>query len=121
MSNWIWSAAALSRPAIALAIALSACGGRDDTAGAPGAGSADTEWVEIEGLEFPAGMEEADPEILEAYVFAAKHPEVLRYMPCYCGCENPRFAHQNNYDCFVDGIDHSRDVPRVSPDAMGFS
>jgi hypothetical protein len=106
---------------VALAIALSACGGREDSAGASGADSADTEWVEIEGLEFPAGMEEADPEILEAYVFAAKHPEVLRYMPCYCGCENPRFAHENNYDCFVDGIDHSRDVPRVSPDAMGFS
>jgi hypothetical protein len=66
-------------------------------------------------------MEDSDPEILEAYVFAAKHPEVLRYMPCYCGCEDPRFAHESNYDCFVNGVDQSRDVPRVSPDAMGFS
>ena len=83
--------------------------------------SADTQWVTIEEVEFPAGMEDSDPEILEAYVFAAKHPEVLRYMPCYCGCEDPRFVHESNYDCFVNGVDQSRDVPRVSPDAMGFS
>lgn len=83
--------------------------------------TADTEWMTIDGVAFPAGMDKADPEIVEAYVFAAKHPEVLRYMPCYCGCEHPRTAHENNYDCFIDGIDHSRDVPRVQPDAMGFS
>jgi hypothetical protein len=77
--------------------------------------------VNVDGVEFPAGMEEADPEIIEAYVFAAKHPEVLRYMPCYCGCEHPRTAHENNYDCFIDIVDQSREVPRVSPDAMGFS
>jgi hypothetical protein len=82
---------------------------------------ADTQWVTVEGVEFPAGMEESDPEILEAYVFAAKHPEVLQYMPCYCGCEEPRSAHESNYDCFVDIVDHSRPVPRVSPDLMGFA
>jgi len=82
---------------------------------------ADTQWVTVDGIEFPAGMDTAPPEIVEAYVFAAKHPEVLEYMPCYCGCENPRFAHESNYDCFIDGIDRSRDVPRVQPDAMGFS
>jgi hypothetical protein len=85
------------------------------------AAPADTEWVTVDGVEFPAGMEDAEPEILEAYLFAAKHPEVLQYMPCYCGCENAPSNHESNYDCFVDGIDHSSDVPRVSPDAMGFS
>jgi hypothetical protein len=82
---------------------------------------ADTQWVTIEGVEFPAEMEKADPEIVEAYVFAAKHPEVLRYMPCYCGCEHPRSAHQNNYDCFIDIIDRTGALPRISPDPMGFS
>ncbi|HUE95143.1 MAG TPA: PCYCGC motif-containing (lipo)protein [Longimicrobiaceae bacterium] len=108
-----------------LFLAASACN-RDSTEVPEGvapsaAAPADTQWVTIDGIEFPAGMENADPEIVEAYVFAAKHPEVLEYMPCYCGCEHPRFAHENNYDCFIDGIDHSRDVPRVQPDAMGFS
>jgi hypothetical protein len=82
---------------------------------------ADTQWVTVEGVEFPAGMEKADAEIVEAYVFAAKHPEVLRYMPCYCGCEHPRSAHESNYDCFVDIIDRTGSLPRVSPDVMGFS
>lgn len=34
-----------------------------------------------------------------AYEFAARHPEVLRYMPCFCGCE--KNGHGNNEDCFV--------------------
>ncbi len=34
-----------------------------------------------------------------AYEFAARHPEVLRHMPCYCGCE--RNGHGNNEDCFI--------------------
>ena len=85
------------------------------------ANAADTGWVNIEGVEFPGGMEKSDPEVLEAYVFAAKHPEVLQFMPCYCGCEHPRSAHESNYDCFVDIVDRSGAVPRVSPDIMGFS
>lgn len=34
-----------------------------------------------------------------AYRFAALHPEVLRYVPCFCGCE--RDGHRDNEDCFV--------------------
>ena len=102
---------------------MTACGNRNEPSaeGAPFIASADTQWVQVDGVEFPAGMDRADPEILEAYVFAAKHPEVLQYMPCYCGCEHPRSAHQNNYDCFIDIIDRTGALPRVSPDPMGFS
>lgn len=106
---------------------LAACGRGGDAAeraegGAPWVGApADTQWVSIEGVEFPAGMEDAHPEIIEAYVFAAKHPEVLRYMPCFCGCEADQFKHESNYDCFVDIIDRTGALPRVSPDPMGFS
>jgi len=34
-----------------------------------------------------------------AYEFAARHAEVLRHMPCFCGCE--RNGHRHNEDCFV--------------------
>jgi Protein of unknown function with PCYCGC motif len=34
-----------------------------------------------------------------AYDFAGRHPEVLRHMPCFCGCERNKHAH--NGDCFV--------------------
>ena len=33
------------------------------------------------------------------YKFAAEHPEVLSYVPCFCGCE--RGGHRGNHDCFV--------------------
>lgn len=35
----------------------------------------------------------------QVYEFAARHPEVLQYVPCYCGCE--RAGHNGNHDCFV--------------------
>jgi hypothetical protein len=37
--------------------------------------------------------------IQQVYEFAARHPEVLQYVPCYCGCE--RDGHNGNHDCFV--------------------
>jgi hypothetical protein len=37
------------------------------------------------------------------YEFAARHPEVLKYMPCFCGCE--RMGHRGNDECFVAGRD----------------
>jgi hypothetical protein len=41
-----------------------------------------------------------DPVLVRAvYEFAARQPEVLRYVPCFCGCE--RNGHQGNEDCFV--------------------
>ncbi len=36
---------------------------------------------------------------MAAYQFAAEHPEILSYIPCFCGCE--RAGHQGNTDCFV--------------------
>jgi hypothetical protein len=33
------------------------------------------------------------------YAFAARNPEVLSYVPCFCGCEH--HGHQGNDDCFV--------------------
>ncbi|HUP00491.1 MAG TPA: PCYCGC motif-containing (lipo)protein [Gemmatimonadota bacterium] len=101
---------------------LAACGregaGREsEAASAP---QEQEKWVTIDSVQFPAAMAEAPAEIVEAYVFAAKHPEVLRYMPCYCGCHREAEPHANNYDCFVDAIDTGGAIPRVDPDPMGF-
>ena len=35
----------------------------------------------------------------DVHTFAAQHPEVLDYVPCFCGCENA--GHRGNTDCFV--------------------
>lgn len=33
------------------------------------------------------------------YAFAGTHVEVLRYIPCYCGCQKE--GHKSNADCYV--------------------
>lgn len=55
------------------------------------------------------------PKILEAYQFAVAHPEVLDYMPCYCGCYEED-GHTSNTDCFVE----SAEGTQVTLDNMGF-
>lgn len=55
------------------------------------------------------------PKILEAYQFAVEHPEVLNYMPCYCGCYEED-GHTSNTNCFVDSV--KGDVALL--DTMGF-
>lgn len=108
--------------ALLVLIAGAACGGQGEEA-SPGVSSDTTgnRWIAIEGVQFPAVFSEAPPEIVEAYVFAARHPEVLRYMPCYCGCERESPPHRSNYDCFVNAIDRTGPVPRVDADPMGFT
>jgi hypothetical protein len=46
--------------------------------------------------------------VTAAYEFAAEHPEILSYVPCYCGCE--RAGHQGNHDCFVKARAENGDV-----------
>ena len=51
-----------------------------------------------------------------AYQFAAEHPEVLSYVPCYCGCE--RSGHRGNEDCFVTARASNGDVTEWEPHGM---
>lgn len=50
------------------------------------------------------------------YQFAAEHPEVLKYVPCYCGCEAN--GHGHNESCFVKRRDAEGNV--VEWDTHGF-
>jgi len=60
-------------------------------------------------LNFP-GYPLARPRevVTAAYMFAAEHPEILSYVPCFCGCE--RMGHHGNEDCFVKARDVNGDV-----------
>ena len=46
--------------------------------------------------------------ITAAYQFAAEHPEILGYVPCFCGCEHS--GHTGNADCFVKSRAENGDV-----------
>ena len=39
-----------------------------------------------------------------SYAYAVDHPEVLRHIPCFCGCGESE-GHQSVLDCFVAGHD----------------
>lgn len=55
--------------------------------------------------------------VQEVYAFAATHPEVLRYVPCYCGCEAN--GHRSNLDCFVAAQDAAGRVSRWNAHGLG--
>ncbi len=55
--------------------------------------------------------------VVAAYEFAALHPEVLKYVPCYCGCE--RSGHQHNESCFVASRDAEGRVTAWDSHGMG--
>jgi hypothetical protein len=63
----------------------------------------------LPALNFPGYPTARPPEVVKAaYQFAAEHPEVMSYVPCFCGCE--RMGHRGNEDCFVKARDINGDV-----------
>jgi anti-sigma factor RsiW len=48
----------------------------------------------------PNMVPRAPEDIRAAYTFAAHRPDVLEYVPCFCGCETA--GHSGNADCFVE-------------------
>ena len=68
----------------------------------------------------PPGVDTAvrRPDVVRAvYEFAARHPEVLEYVPCFCGCE--RGGHDNNNDCFIAKRDATGRVAAWEAHALG--
>jgi hypothetical protein len=66
-------------------------------------------------VPFPAAR---PMEIVRAvYVFAARHPEVLSHVPCFCGCENR--GHKHNDDCFVSERDAHGRPTKWEPHGVG--
>jgi hypothetical protein len=65
--------------------------------------------IPFAGYEPPYGREVAT----QAFVFAAEHPEIASYVPCYCGCQ--AMGHSGNEDCFVKARSESGDVTEWEP------
>jgi hypothetical protein len=47
----------------------------------------------------PPELRQSPPEVQEAYRFALANPEVLEFVPCYCGCGSA--GHMNNRMCYI--------------------
>jgi hypothetical protein len=57
------------------------------------------------------------PVVQQVYEFAARHPEVLQYVPCFCGCE--RGGHTGNHDCFVRSRAANGRITEWEPHGIG--
>jgi hypothetical protein len=49
--------------------------------------------------QWPVEFQKAEPKVQEAYRFAVANPNILQYIPCFCGCVNQ--GHTSNEDCYV--------------------
>jgi hypothetical protein len=53
--------------------------------------------------QMPAQVQSAPVTVQEAYQFSAANPDVMKDIPCYCGCGN--IGHESNYACYVSAVD----------------
>lgn len=58
--------------------------------------------------QMPAEVQSAPVTVQEAYQFSAANPDVMKNIPCYCGCGN--VGHTSNYDCYVSNVDAQGNV-----------
>jgi hypothetical protein len=57
----------------------------------------------------------APQSVQEAYRFAVANEDLLKWMPCFCGCGD--FGHTSNFDCYVQEV---RGDGSVLLDSMSF-
>ncbi len=65
-------------------------------------GSTDVELTLAPESELPDFVQDAPPQVKEAYRFAIANPDVLSAFPCYCGCG--AMGHQNNLQCYIKEV-----------------
>jgi Protein of unknown function with PCYCGC motif len=52
--------------------------------------------------QMPVDVQKAPPVVQQAYQFAFANPQVLKQLPCYCGCGG--MGHTSNYSCYVKEV-----------------
>lgn len=98
------------------AIAIAACSpSRTKGSAATGASSTDfsQRFAQYQPADEPNGdlakvvwpdyVTEAGGDVKELYEFQVTHGELMRYMPCFCGCGRDN-GHRSNRDCFIKAV-----------------
>ena len=80
--------------ALVVVLGVSACAGL----GSPG----QPELKMAPESALPDFARNAPPQVKEAYRFAAANPDVLKFIPCYCGCG--AIGHKSNLECYVKAV-----------------
>ncbi len=53
--------------------------------------------------QMPDNVRSAPVSVQQAYQYASANPDVMKQIPCYCGCG--AVGHTSNYSCYVQGVD----------------
>lgn len=54
-------------------------------------------------IVWPEFVTAAGPDIERLYAFQVGNGDLMRYMPCFCGC-GANSGHQNNRDCYIQEV-----------------
>ena len=68
--------------------------------------------------QMPSEVQSAPVTVQQAYQFASANPDIMKNIPCYCGCGN--VGHTSNYSCYVAGVD-DMGKPTFDNHALGCS
>ena len=79
---------ALAAAILLIALVAAGCGGQAD------------EGVSVD-VKFPEFVYRSE-DSLKGYRIAVAYPEVLEFVPCYCGCERDAEKYRSLKDCFIN-------------------
>jgi hypothetical protein len=66
----------------------------------------------------PMEVQSAPVAVQQAYQFAVANPELMKQLPCYCGCG--AMGHTSNYACYAAGTNADGSI-EFDPHALGCS
>ena len=58
--------------------------------------------------QLPSSVQQSPTRVREAYQFAVANPDLLKQIPCYCGCG--AMGHTSNYACYVKTVNPDSSV-----------
>lgn len=58
---------------------------------------------------WPDYVKRAGPEVQRLYEFQIENGDLMKYMPCFCGCGQDA-GHRNNRDCYVKQVNSDGSV-----------
>ena len=64
---------------------------------------------DLSKVVWPDYVLRAGPEVKRLYEFQVTHGELMRYMPCFCGCFDED-GHRSNRDCYVERVNRDGSV-----------
>jgi len=90
----------------AVGLGLAACGGggqKDFSSRFAAYQPANEPNGDLSKVVWPDFVLAAGPEVRKLYEFQVQHGEIMRYMPCFCGCGQSD-GHRNNRDCYIQAV-----------------